>query len=149
MTNKEFVLATMVDVGKAKAQAVQATADTMTATELIAQEDYIPSFAAAVATANMLTRPIGFVVKTGLGNVCKLLQVYDSGIYTAEPENLPSQWGFQWSQDPAYAKDFVAIATSPYMIGDCCIDDGVYRCLVDYTVNSPTDLPSAWEVASE
>lgn len=134
--------------GKAQAQAVQDAADTMTATELVAQEDYLPSFSATIATANMLNRPISFVVKTGLGNVCKLLQVYDSDIYTDEPENLPAQWGFQWSQDPDYAKDFVAISTSPYMIGDCCIDGGVFRCLVDNTVHSPTDLPSAWEVVA-
>lgn len=134
--------------GKALAQSVQDTADTLTSTELVAQRDYIPLFNEAVKVKNMLDRDIGFVTKTALNNVCRLLNVYDSDVYTAEPEELPSLWGFKWSDDPTQATDFVAISTSPYMIGNCCLWEGVaQRSTIDNNVHSPEDYPEGWEVA--
>jgi hypothetical protein len=76
----------------------------------------------------------------------KLLQPYDSTIFTGEPEELPAQWGFVWSNDPAKAKPFVAISTSPYMKGNCCSEEGeVFRSLIDNNVHAPSAYPQGWE----
>lgn len=147
MTSKERVLERERQRGRNAAKVVQANADNMTGTELNEADDNIPRFAAAVAAKNMLERPIGFVCKSTAGRVVRLLQVYDSNIYAQEPEELPAQWGFKWSTDPAKALPFVSISTSPYMLGDCCSVDGtVYRSLMDNNVWSPVDYPSGWEV---
>ena len=147
MTNKEFVLETMKRNGKATAQALQEKAENMTGTELYEESCYIPSFSAACAKKNMLDRPIGFVCRSSHGRVVKLLQPYDSTAYTAEPEELPAQWGFKWSQNAEHALPFVAISTSPYMKGDCCTDgDVVYRSTIDNNTWKPVDYPQGWEV---
>ena len=147
MTNsKAFVLDAMRRQGKAIAAAVQSNADSMTDTALNAEADYIPAFASAAAAKNMLDRPVGFVCKSSAGRVVRLLQKYDSSIYTAEPEDLPAQWGFVWSDDPAHAKPFVALSTSPYMKGNCCTESGkVYRSLLDNNVYAPSAFPAGWE----
>lgn len=132
--------------GYEAAKLIQTNADSMTGTELYAADDRIPSFTAAVQKMNMMERPVGFTCKSSAGRVVRLLQVYDSDIYTQEPEELPAQWGFKWSTDPAKALPFVAISTSPYMTGDCCTENGVvYRSLMDNNVWSPVDYPSGWE----
>ena len=98
----------------------------------------------------MLNRPVGFVCKSSAGRVVKLLQVYDSTVYTQEPEELPAQWGFVWSDDPTHAKPFVAISTSPYMKGNCCIeDDVIYRSTMDNNVHAPSAYPQGWEQVVE
>lgn len=147
MTSKERVLQRERQRGYEAAKVVQNNADTMTGTELYAVDDRIPSFKAAVAKMNMLDRPIGFVCKSFAGRVVRLLQVYDSDIYTQEPEELPAQWGFKWSTDPTKALPFVAISTSPYMLGDCCTEnDAVYRSLIDNNVWNPSGYPAGWEL---
>jgi len=159
MTDKEYTLDTMRNYGKARAQSVQETAPTMTGTELNEQDGYIPDFVAACAAMNMLERKAGmtdgFVCKSSAGRVVRLLQNYDSTVFTAEPEDLPAQWGFVWSQNPDKAKPFIAMATSPYMTGDCCSvevngEDGevvvqIYRSKGDNNVHSPIDWPDGWE----
>jgi hypothetical protein len=146
MTDKEFVLETMKRSGKMTAQSVQTRSAEMTGTELNAEDMYIPAFTAACVKMNMLNRPIGFVCKSSAGRVVKLLQVYDSTIYTQEPEELPAQWGFVWSNDPAHAKPFIAMATSPYMKGNCCSEnDVVFRSLIDNNVHAPSAYPQGWE----
>ena len=117
----------------------------MTGTELYAEEDKIPDFVEAVKIKNMLERPVGFVCRSSSGHVVKLLQVYDSTTYPAEPEELPAQWGFVWSTDPLRAREFVAISTSPYMTDDCCIDAGhVWRSTMDNNVWRPTEYEQGW-----
>ena len=157
MNDREYTLDAMRRYGKQRAQEVQTASATMTGTELNAEDGFIPEFKIAVSKMNMLKRPIGFVCKSSAGRVVKLLQPYDSTIYTQEPEELPAQFGFVWSQDPAKAKPFVAMATSPYMIGDCCSveveKDGreitaVYRSLIDNNVHSPLDYPAGWELVA-
>lgn len=148
MINKEYVVDAMRMRGRAIALEVQKEAATLTGTELNAKEDYIPLFTESIKISNMLNRKVGFVCRSSAGRVVKLLQVYDSDIYTNEPEELPAQWGFVWSQDPEKAKPFIALSTSPYNKGDCCIDsnDGyVYRSLIANNVYSPTDYPAGWE----
>lgn len=118
----------------------------MTGTELYAEEDKIPDFVEAVKIKNMLERPVGFVCRSSAGHVVKLLQVYDSTTYPQEPEELPAQWGFLWSKDPAKAREFVAMSTSPYMTGDCCIEGGVvYRSTMDNNVWRPSEYPQGWQ----
>ena len=144
-SDKEFVLDAMQRIGKTIAQNIQSRAAEMTGTELYAEEDYIPDFAAACALKNMLERTAGFVCRSSAGRVVKLLQPYDSSIYTAEPEELPAQWGFVWSDDPYKAKDFVALSTSLYMTGNCAAEGGyVYRSNIDNNVWAPSDYPQGW-----
>lgn len=160
MTDKEFTLDTMRRYGRQRALDVQAESATMTNTELNAQDDYIPDFLAAKEKMNMLERHAGltdgFVCKSSEGRVVRLLQNYDSDVFTGEPETLPAQWGFVRSQDPAKAKPFIALSTSPYMTGDCCsvevVDDEentviqVYRSKGDNNVHSPLNWPDGWEL---
>lgn len=146
MTDRELILDAMRRMGKTIATNLQAKADTMTGTELNAEDDYIPSFKAACAKMNMLDRPVGFVCKSSAGRVVRLIQNYDSTIFTGEPEELPAQWGFKWSTDPRKAKPFVALATSPYNKGDCCTEGMiVYRSKYDGNVHAPSAWPDGWE----
>lgn len=134
--------------GLTDAESLQERSANMDGTAINAEDFSIPDFSAAKAKANMLTRPIGFVCKSSSGRVVKLIQQYDSTIYTAEPEELPAQWGFVWSHDPAKALPFIALATSPYMRGDCCAEDGaVYRSVMDNNVYAPSTYPQGWEEA--
>ena len=144
--DKAFVLQTMRDTGLAQAQRIQAGAPDMTGTELYAEEQYIPDFQAAVALHNMLERKAGFVCRSTAGRLVRLLQPYDSTIYTQEPEELEAQWGFYWSTDPAKALPFVALATSTYGEGDCCTEGGhVYRSTMKNNVWAPSEYPQGWE----
>jgi len=146
LTSKEIVLETMKRSGKLVAQSIQSRSAEMSGTELNTEIMYIPEFKAACKKMNMLNRPVGFVCKSSAGRIVKLLQVYDSSVYTAEPEELPAQWGFVWSNDPAHAKPFVAISTSPYMKGNCCTENGkVFRSLIDNNVVAPSAYPQGWE----
>ena len=148
--SKDFVLETLKRSGKLAAQSVQDKAAEMSGTELNAEDMYIPDFKAACAKMNMLERKIGFVCKSSAGRVVRLLQLYDSSVFTQEPEELVAQWGFVWSKDPAKAKPFVAMATSPYEKGDCCTEnDIVYRSLLDNNVHAPSAYPQGWEVVTE
>lgn len=154
MTSRERVLKREYDRGRISAIEVQERSPDMNGTELYAVDDRIPQFKEAVKKQNMLTRKAGktdgFVCKSSAGRVVRLIQNYDSNIYTAEPEELPAQWGFVWSDDSAKALPFVAISTSPYMKGNCCTEDGVpYRSKIDNNVYAPSAYPAGWEVIAE
>lgn len=144
----------MYEKGRRQALEVQAQSPDMTGTELNAVDDRIPQFKAAVEILNMMERKAGktdgFVCKSTAGRVVRLIQNYDSDIFTAEPEELPAQWAFVWSQDPAKALPFVAISTSPYMTGDCCTENGIaYRSTMDNNVSAPSGYPQGWKSVSE
>ena len=154
MTSKERVLQRERERGRLDALEVQAKSPEMTDTELNAVVDKIPSFKAAIKNMNMLDRHAGitdgFICKSSAGRVVRLIQNYDSTIFTAEPEELPAQYGFVWSNDPTKAKPFIAISTSPYMKGNCCTEDGnVYQSKVDYNVHSPKAYPDGWAIFIE
>ena len=150
LTDKEFVLDTMQRAGLTQAQAIQSKAPEMTGTELYAAEEYIPDFPAACAAKNMLERSPGFVCRSTAGRVVRLLQVYDSTVYTQEPEDLPAQWGVVWSTDPAKALPFIALSTSPYGTGECCTENGhVYRSKVENNVWAPHAYGQGWEDLGE
>ena len=143
----------MYEEGRRQALDLQSRSPEMTGTELNAEEDKIPSFQAAVKQKNMLDRKAGqtdgFVCKSTAGRVVRLIQNYDSDIYTQEPEELPAQWGFVWSDDPAKAKPFIAMSTSPYMAGNCCTENGItYRSTIDNNVWAPSAYPAGWEVVA-
>ena len=139
----------MYEEGRRQALDLQSRSPEMTGTELYAEDGNIPSFLAAKATMNMLDRPAGFVCKSTAGRVVRLIQNYDSDIYTQEPEELPAQWGFVWSDDPAKAKPFIALSTSPYMAGNCCTENGItYRSTIDNNVWAPSAYPAGWEVVA-
>ena len=116
----------MYEAGRRDALDLQERSKAMTGTEINAEEDKIPSFRAACATQNMMNRQAGqvdgFVCKTSAGRVVRLIQNYDSDVFTAEPEDLPAQWRFVWSTDPEHAKPFLASSTSYYNKGDCCLN---------------------------
>lgn len=133
-------------MAKLAAQAVQANAETMTGTELNAEEKFLPDFQKAKEKMNMLKRKAGFVCKSSAGRVVFLIQPYDSDVNTGEPEDLPAQWGFKWSDEPAHARPFVAISTSPYMTGNCCTEnEETFRSLHDNNVHAPSAWPAGWE----
>lgn len=144
--NKEELMEKMREKGMQDAQVLQEKAGSMTGTEWNGSKEAIPDFTAAASKMNMLEREVGFVCKSSAGRVVKLLQVYDSSIYTAEPEELSAQWGFVWSQDPAHALPFIALSTSPYGKGDCCTEnDIVYRSKIENNVWAPSEYAQGWE----
>lgn len=118
----------MRESGLRAAQQLQENSSTMDGTALYAAEDSIPDFKAAVAAKNMLNRKAGqtdgFVCRSTAGRVVRLIQNYDSSIYTQEPEELPAQYRFVWSKDPKKALPFISLSTSPYATGECCTSDG-------------------------
>lgn len=146
ISSKTFVLNTLKRIGAEQAKQLQEKSKDMTGTEINAESDYIPDFIQAKQVKNMSQREIGFICKSSAGRVVKLIQSYDSDVYTDEPENLPSQWGFVWSTDPKKALPFIAISTSPYSEGECCTSAGkVYRSTIDNNVWEPTSYPQGWE----
>ena len=153
MTSKERVLQRERDRGRLAAQAVQEAAPTMTGTELNAADDRIPRFTEAVKHKNMLNRKAGqedgFVCRSSAGRVVRLIQNYDSDIFTGEPEELKAQFRFVWSQDPAKAKPFIAISTSYYNTGDCCLNRAgqAVRSKIDVNTFDPDVNPEFWETA--
>ena len=153
MTSRERVLKREYDRGRMAAQEVQEKSPNMTGTELNAVDDRIPQFKEAVKRMNMLDRHAGmtdgFVCKSSAGRVVRLIQNYDSDVFTGEPEELPAQWGFVWSNDPAKAKPFIALSTSPYMNGNCCTENGnIYRSKMDYNTHAPSAYPQGWDIVT-
>lgn len=145
MLSKEQVLQGIKEQGASDAAALQTRSPEMNGTALYAEEEKIPDFQAAKAKKNMLQRSVGFVCRSTAGRVVKLLQVYDSNTFPAEPEELPAQWGFKWSTDPKKALPFVAMSTSPYNVDDCCTEgEHVYRSTLANNVWAPSAYPQGW-----
>ena len=151
MTSRERVLKREYDRGRLAALEVQQKAPAMTGTELNAVDDRIPRFAEAVKHKNMLERPAGqedgFVCRSSAGRVVRLIQAYDSDVFPQEPEELPAQWRFVWSTDPAKAKPFLASSTSYYNKGDCCLDaaGNPRRSNIDVNTFDPDVSPQFWD----
>ena len=146
MNHQELVLDTLRQMGKAAAKALQEEAPALSDDGVVARGHHLPLFAAAAARCNMLQRPVGFVCRTAAGRAVRLLQTYDSAVYTQEPEELPAQWGFCHTTDPACALPFLSVATSPYMEGHCCVWEGrVWRSGQDNNVWAPGTTGVNWE----
>lgn len=132
--------------GLADAAKLQQESAGMTGTELYDAAACIPDFVAAVKVTNMQNRLAGFICRSSAGRVVKLIVPYNSDTYPEEPEVYPALWTPYWSKNPAHAVEFMAISTSPYMVGDCCSVDGIVYCsLEDNNVWSPADQPQRWE----
>lgn len=137
--------------GYQAAQELQKQAATMTGTELNAADGDIPDFRAVAAKKNMLEWPAGqengLVCKSTAGRVVRLLQNYDNSVFPGEPEELPAQWRFVWSTDPAKAKPFIALSTSYYNKGDCCLNAAGQprRSKIDVNTFDPDVSPEFWE----
>lgn len=149
----DLYLEAMRAKGDADAKDFQSRSVGMTGTQMYAEEEKIPDFQAAKVVKNMLERKAGqsdgFVCRSTAGRVVRLIQTYDSGIYTQEPEDLPAQWRFVWSTDPAKALPFIALSTSPYATGECCTEgDKIYRSTIDNNVWSPSAYPQGWQEVS-
>lgn len=147
MTKADLILAALKRVGQMMAEELQGKSSEMTGTELYDEKSFIPDFN---PERQYLNFEAGYICKSAAGRVVKLLQPYDSTIYTQQPEELPAQWGFYWSQNPAEALPFIALSTSPYAKGDCCIEDGVvYRSLIDTNTWAPSAYAAGWEKVTE
>lgn len=139
--------------GRADAMALQERSAELTGTELNAEDDKIPDFRAAVKQQNMLQRKAGqtdgFVCRSSAGRVVRLIQNYDSDVFTQEPEELPAQWRMVWSTDPAKARPFLASSTSYYNKGDCCLNKAgePRRSIIDVNTFDPDTSPQFWENA--
>ena len=137
--------------GRRQALELQDRSAAMTGTELNAADDLIPAFSEAVKQKNMLDRKAGqtdgFVCLSPAGRVVRLIQKYDSNVFTQTPEELPAQWRMVWSTDPAKAKPFIASSTSYYNIGDCCLNAAGQprRSKIDANVFDPDTSPQFWE----
>ena len=141
-SNKDYVLETMRRFGESAARDLQSRAPEMTGTEIYAEDGFLPAFNAAKQYLNYTA---GYVCVSAAGRAVKLLQPYDSTVYTGQPEDYPSLWGFYWSTDPAKALPFIALSTSPYMTGDCCTEGGhVWRSTIDNNVWAPSAYPTGW-----
>ena len=89
MSDREYVLATMRRFGKQAAEELRNRADTMTGTELIAEEDYIPEFD---TNKDYTTSPKGTPVKLG-GQIYKLLIPHNPASYPGTtPETNRTLW---------------------------------------------------------
>ena len=151
MTSRERVLKREYDRGRSAALEVQQNAPAMTGTELNAADDRIPRFSEAVRHQNMLNRKAGqddgFVCRSTAGRVVRLIQNYDSDVFTGEPEELLAQFRFVWSTDPAKAKPFLASSTSYYNKGDCCLNAAgePRRSNIDVNTYDPDVSPQFWD----
>ncbi len=141
--NKAFVLDTMRRFGESAARDLQARAPEMTGTEIYGESGFLPAFNAA---KQYLNYKAGYVCRSAAGRAVRLIQPYDSTIYPQQPEELPAQWGFYWSTNPADALPFVALATSPYNTGDCCTYEGhIWRSGQDNNVWAPGSVGVQWD----
>lgn len=144
-------LAMLRQNGYLAAKNLQQTSPGMTGTEINAEDDKIPSFRAAVKAKNMMERKAGqtdgFVCKSSAGRVVRLIQHYNSDAFTGEPEELPAQYRFVWSTDPAKAKPFISSSTSYYNKGDCCLNKAGQprRSKIDVNTFDPDVSPEFWE----
>ena len=136
MNDKDFVLSVMKKYGKQIAEELQSKSEEMTGEELYDEFGFIPNYLDACKKQNMLERKIGFVCRSPKGRVVKLIQNYDSTIYTQEPEELLAQWRFVWSKNPKHARAFIALSTSPYDMGYCCIGYLLQESIGYYCMNS-------------
>lgn len=148
LNNDPFLKQMFLKLVKMIALDCQEKAPEMTAEEIYENEEFFPAWNPNLH--NYLEKKAGYVCKSPKGNLVRLIQPYDSTVYTDEPEALTAQWGFYWSKDPKKAKEFVKSATSPYGKGDCCIEDGkVYRSTMDGNTFAPSEYERGWELVPE
>ena len=77
--SKAFVLDTMRKFGESAARDLQSRAPEMTGTEIYAEEGFLPAFN---PEKQYLNYTAGYVCVSAAGRAVKLVQPYDSSIYT-------------------------------------------------------------------
>ena len=149
MDSKEYVLAMMRSTGESKARALRESAGTMTGTEIIAQEDYVPDWR---QDGDYTAAPVGTPVQDA-GQVYTLLQPHNAAHYPGtSPASLAALWRVRHTADPVKAKPWAQpTSTSDMYLADECMvwtDGLVYRCKSD-TVYSPAEYAPAWALADD
>lgn len=162
MTNKEYVLDALQSVGTTGARTLRQNAATMSGTEIIAQEVYVPAFD---PTKDYSSWPVGSPVADPVYNasgdiidpepqVWTLLKPYNAAHYPgSRPANTRALWGLAHTTDPAKAKPFVQSegTSGLYAKGECCTDplsadpSQVYRSKKDGVHYRPGEWPDDWE----
>ena len=146
---KQAVLDTMRQIGRNNALAFQqravAEASTITGTEIIANETWIPDW----RQKNFQT--VGVPVRYK-GQVYTVWQAHDSSENPDwNPLDAVSLFDIHHTTDPARAKPFMTPqgARGLYKVDDVCIwEDEVWRCVQSTNFN-PTDWPEGWRRVSE
>lgn len=149
MDSKAYVLDVMRSTGESKARALRESANAMTGTEIIAQEDYVPDWR---EDGDYTAAPIGTPVQHA-GQVYTLLQPHSASHYPGtSPAALAALWRVKHTTDPEKAKPWVKPTSTSdmYLVDECMIwtDGLVYRCKSD-TVYSPAEYAPAWALADE
>ena len=145
ITNQE-TLDIMYEEGRRQALDLQGRAPSMTGTEIIAEENKVPTFN---ATKDYSSWPIGAPVADE-GQVWILIQPHNASHYTGRPSTLRALWGLAHTKDPHKAKSYVApYGTSGlYMIDEVCTYNGyIWRNLWDNNEYPPETLnvENRWE----
>ena len=144
MINKEMVKEALAMYGKAKATELRSSANTMSGTEIIDQELFVPEW----KPANYQT--VGAPVKFD-GQVYKVLQAHDS---TSNPDwtpaATPALWSICHTTNAAKAKPWIEpLGTSGmYYKDECYIDDSgvIWRQVYDGSnVYNAEATPDRWE----
>ena len=152
----DLYLEAMRAKGAADAADFQQRSAEMDGTAMYAEEEKIPDFAEAVKVKNMNQRPWGqtngFVCRNSLEQVVRLVQPYDSDIYTQEPGDkaLAAHWRFVYSKDPKKAKPFLedtdVLSLYYYSEDECCIDAGfVWQSKLTPNTWRPTEYEAGWK----
>ena len=145
MDSKAYVLDAMRDTGASRAKTLRESAESMTGTEIIAQEDYIPDWR---SDADYSAAPVGAPVQHD-GQVYKLLQPHNAAHYPGTiPATLPALWRVTHTMDPKKAKPWAQPTSTSdmYLAGEYMVwtDGETYRCKSD-TGYSPAEYAAAWE----
>lgn len=147
MTNKDFVINTMRDAGRADALTLRADAveGRVTDTEIIDREEAVPAWrndcdysGAAVGT------PVAYD-----GQVYGLLQPHNASYYPGvTPPEMPAMWRVKHTTNPDKAKPWVKPTSTSdmYLAGECMVwtDGKTYRAVRD-TNFSPAEYAGDWE----
>lgn len=144
MINKEMVKEALAMYGKAKATELRSSANTMSGTEIIEQEVFVPDW----KPANYQT--VGAPVRFD-GQVYKVLQAHDSS-QTPDwtPAATPALWSICHTTDPAKAKPWLEPqgTSGMYYKNECyrANDGTVYRQTYDGgNVYDAEAMPDRWE----
>lgn len=147
MTTKEFVLDTMMEAGRMRAEAFRSRTinDALDGTTVIANESIIPQWRQGPYAQDTVGAP----VRCG-GQVYKVWQAHDS---TQQPDWTPelavSLFDIFHTTDPSRAKPWMQASGTRgmYMTGEVCLwTDGLtYRSTMDNNIWSPEAYAGGWE----
>lgn len=132
-------------LGRSDALKLRQEANSMTGTQIIAQEHCVPAFD---PQKDYSAWPAGSPVSDE-GQVWTLIQPYNAANHTGRPSTLRALWGLAHTKDPKRAKPWVnPYGTSGmYMKGECYVDaEGiVHRAKYDNTVHDAVVFSDGWE----